>query len=295
MQDKEHYKGMILAGGAGTRLYPMTAVYSKQLIAIHDKPMIYHPLSTLMMANVKEILIIADAETIPWYRKLFGDGSRLGMAIEYAVQEKPRGIAEAFIIGEEFLAGDSVLFILGDNIFYGYLEFLRQSMERNKGATIFGYYVRDPERYGVVEFDSKGNPISLEEKPKHPKSNFAVPGLYIYDSQVAEIARNLKPSARGELEITDLNKVYMEKGQLRVQAIGRGIAWLDSGTPQALVDASNFIATVEARQGLKIGCIEEIALRRGFIDLDQFSELIKSIPKCQYRDYLKLVKKEVEG
>lgn len=290
----EKFKGIILAGGAGTRLYPMTSIYSKQLVTVYDKPMICYPLSTVMMADVREILIIAGAETIPWYRKLFGDGSHLGMSVDYAVQEKPRGIAEAFIIGADFIGKDSVLFILGDNIFYGYLEFLRRSMVQNKGATIFGYHVSDPERYGVVEFDKQGNALSIEEKPRKPKSNFAVPGLYVYDNEVAEIARQLEPSDRGELEITALNNVYLKRGDLKVQRIGRGIAWLDSGTPMALIEASNFIATVEARQGLKIGCLEEIALRRGFIDKHQFDKLIHSMPKCQYRRYLELVIDEFE-
>jgi len=290
----EKFKGIILAGGAGTRLYPMTSIYSKQLVTVYDKPMICYPLSTVMMADVREILIIAGAETIPWYRKLFGDGSHLGMSIDYAVQEKPRGIAEAFVIGAESIGRDSVLFILGDNIFYGYLEFLRRSMAQNTGATIFGYHVSDPERYGVVEFDKQGNAISIEEKPRKPKSNFAVPGLYVYSNEVVELARKLEPSDRGELEITALNNVYLKRGDLKVQRIGRGIAWLDSGTPMALVEAGNFIATVEARQGLKIGCLEEIALRRGFIDKEQFGKLIHAMPKCQYRRYLELVRDEFE-
>ena len=288
------FKGIILAGGAGTRLYPMTSVYSKQLIAIHDKPMIYYPLSTLMMAGVREILIISGPETIPWYRKLFGDGSRLGLTIEYAVQDAPRGIAEAFIIGRQFIATDNVLFILGDNIFYGYLDFLRKAMAENVGGTIFGYYVKDPRDYGVVEFDREGNVLSLEEKPDVPKSNYAIPGLYIYDNQIVAIAEALKPSARGELEITDVNREYMQRGILKVHRIGRGFAWLDSGTPESLLDASNFIATVEARQGLKIGCLEEIALRTGNITFEQFQAILADMPTCQYREYLHTVASELE-
>jgi glucose-1-phosphate thymidylyltransferase len=288
------YKGIVLAGGAGTRLYPMTSVYSKQLVTVYDKPMIYYPVSTVMMADVREILLISTAETIPLYRRLFGDGSHLGLRLEYAVQDQPRGIAEAFVIGEEFLGGDGALFILGDNIFYGYLDFLRRAMQDNRGATIFGYYVRDPQRYGVVEFDEQGNALSLEEKPARPRSNFAVPGLYVYDHQVAAIARSLKPSPRGELEITDLNKAYLARGQLKVRRIGRGVAWLDSGTPESLLDASSFMATIEARQGLKIGCLEEIALRRGFIDLAGFQALIDAMPACQYRQYLQTIREEAQ-
>ncbi len=286
------YKGIILAGGVGTRLYPITLVYSKQLITVHDKPMIYYPLSTLMMADVREILIITGPDTIPWYRKLFGDGGRLGLAIEYAVQESPRGIAEAFIIGRDFIGSDSVLFILGDNIFYGYLDFLHKAMEENVGATIFGYYVKDPQRYGVVEFDKEGNVLSLEEKPGRPKSNYAIPGLYVYDNQVASIAERLQPSARGELEITDVNKEYLRRGLLKVRRIGRGFAWLDSGTPEALLDASSFIATIEARQGLKLGCLEEIALRCGMITFGQFQDTLAEMPECQYRDYLEIIQSE---
>ena len=286
------YKGIILAGGAGTRLYPMTSVYSKQLVTVYDKPMIYYPLSTLMMADVREVLIIGGAETVGWYERLFGDGSHLGLRVVYAVQDAPRGIAEAFLIGERFLADSPVLFILGDNIFYGYLDFLRRAMTTNDGATIFGYYVKEPHRYGVVEFDAAGNAVSLEEKPAEPKSHYAVPGLYVYDNEVVAIARGLAPSARGELEITDVNKAYLRRGRLRVQRIGRGVAWLDSGTPESLLDASSFIATVEARQGLKIGCLEEIALRRGFIDLTQFRALRARMPDCQYRQYLEFIEGE---
>ena len=287
------YKGIILAGGAGTRLYPMTSLYSKQLITVYDKPMIYHPLSTLMLAGVREILIIAGRETLPWYRKLLGDGEHLGLAVHYATQEAPRGIAEAFIIGQEFIGSGEVLFILGDNILYGYLDFLRAAMAANEGATIFGYYVRDPARYGVVECDKDGKAISLDEKPARPKSNYAVPGLYVYNNDIVDIARNLPPSERGELEITDVNKVYLDRGKLKVVRIGRGFAWLDSGTPQSLLEASNFIATVEARQGLKIACVEEIALRKGLIDRAQFASLCGRMPRCQYREYLETIAQEV--
>lgn len=293
-QTASGYKGIILAGGSGTRLYPMTAVYSKQLVSVYDKPMICYPLSTLMMADIGHILIISDSDSVPWYRKLLGDGSHLGLNIEYALQEEPRGIAEAFLIGDEFIGNDPVVLILGDNIFYGYLDFLREEMATNQGATIFGYYVKDPKRYGVVEFTEGGDVLSLVEKPEEPTSNLAVPGLYVYDNDVVEIARGLKPSARGELEITDVNKTYLERGKLRARRIGRGFAWLDSGTPDALIDASNFIATVEARQGLKIGCLEEIALRRGFIDRAQFHSLVDAVPSCQYRDYLQVILREHE-
>ncbi len=282
-------KGIILAGGSGSRLYPITKIYSKQLVAIYDKPMIYYPLSTLIMAGIREILIISNEETLPWYKELFGDGSHIGLSIEYALQSQPKGIAEAFIIGEEFIGDDNVVLILGDNIFYGYLNFLRKGIEDNVDATVFGYYVSDPERYGVVEFDENMKAVSLEEKPAEPKSNYAVPGLYIYNSKVVEIAKNIKPSPRGELEITDVNKVYLQNNQLRVRLLGRGIAWLDSGTPDSLLEASSFIAAVEKRQGLKIGCIEEAAYNKGFIDLEQIRKVINDLPNCYYRDYLKKV------
>ena len=285
-------RGIILAGGSGSRLYPITAAYSKQLVTVYDKPMIYYPLSTLMMADVREILIVSGAETIPWYQRLFRDGAHLGLSIQYAVQQRPRGIAEAFIIAEEFIGADSVALILGDNLFYGYLDFLRRAKEENEGATIFGYYVRDPERYGVVEFDGE-RVVSIEEKPARPKSRYAVPGLYVYNHEVVEIAKALTPSERGELEITDVNKAYLAQGRLRVIRIGRGFAWLDSGTPQSLLDASNFIATIEARQGLKIGCLEEIALRRRFITWQQFAALRDTLPNCQYKEYLDMVGEEL--
>ena len=285
-------KGIILAGGTGSRMYPITKVYSKQLIMVYDKPMIYYPLSTLIMAGIQQVLIISNEETIPMYKQLFSDGSHLGMSIQYEIQKAPKGIAEVFIIGKEFIGEDQVIIILGDNIFYGYLNFLRDAIEENRGGTIFGYYVKDPERYGVVDFDAKGNVISLEEKPKKPKSNFAIPGLYIYDNQVVEIAKNLYPSDRGELEITDVNKEYLKQGKLSVKKIGRGIAWLDTGTPESLLDASNFIAAIEQRQGLKIGCIEEAAYRMKFLELNQLQSLIDTLPTSNYKEYLEIMKNE---
>lgn len=285
-------KGIILAGGSGTRLYPITKVYSKQLILIYDKPLIYYPLSVLMLTGIREILIISDKDTIPLYQKLFGDGSQIGLSMSYAIQHAPNGIAEAFIIGEDFIGKDQVSLILGDNIFYGKLDFFYKAINQKDGATIFGYQVSDPERYGVIEFDEKGNAISIEEKPKHPKSNYAVPGLYVYDNNVVEISKNLKPSQRGELEITDVNLEYLRRGKLKVEKIGRGVAWLDTGTPEALLKASQFFGVIEDRQGLKVACIEEIAFNRGFINKEQFKDLIKSIPKSMYRDYLEKILKE---
>lgn len=285
-------KGIILAGGSGTRLYPITKVYSKQLTLIYDKPLIYYPLSVLMLAGIREILIISDEDTIPHYQKLFGDGSQIGLSMSYSIQHAPNGIAEAFIIGEDFIGKDQVSLILGDNIFYGKLDFFYKAITQKDGATIFGYQVNDPERYGVIEFDEKGNAISIEEKPKHPKSNYAVPGLYVYDNNVVEISKNLKPSQRGELEITDVNLEYLRRGKLKVEKISRGVAWLDTGTPEALLKASQFFGVIEDRQGLKVACIEEIAFNRGFINKEQFKDLIKSIPKSMYRDYLEKVLKE---
>lgn len=285
-------KGIILAGGSGSRLYPITKVYSKQLTVIYDKPLIYYPLSILMLGGIREILIISNKETIPLYKKLFDDGKALGLKISYKVQPAPNGIAEAFILGDKFIGKDSVTLILGDNIFYGDLSFFYSALEQEKGATIFGYQVNDPQRYGIVEFDENGKAISIEEKPKNPKSHYAVPGLYIYDNRVIEISRNLKPSARGELEITDVNKAYLEMGELRVEKIGRGIAWLDTGTPEALLQASNFFGVIEDRQGLKVACIEEIAYNKGFINRKQFEKLINSIPNSMYKDYLIKILKE---
>lgn len=292
MNQQKRIKGIILAGGSGSRLYPITKVYSKQLALIYDKPLIYYPLSILMLGGIRDVLIISNDETIPLYQQLFNSGSNIGMNISYAVQSAPNGIAEAFIIGEKFIGKDTVCLVLGDNIFYGDLKFFYNGIKNNSGATIFGYQVNDPERYGIVEFDKNGKAISIEEKPKNPKSHYAVPGLYIYDNRVIEISKNLKPSARGELEITDVNKAYLEKDELNVEKIGRGIAWLDTGTPEALLQASNFFGVIEDRQGLKVGCIEEIAYTKGFIDRKQFEDLINSIPKSLYRNYLERIFKE---
>ncbi len=286
-------KGIILAGGAGTRLYPVTKLYSKQLALIYDKPLIYYPLSILMLGGIKDILIISNEETIPLYQKLFEDGSSFGMSINYEIQKAPNGIAESFIIGEDFIGDDSSTLILGDNIFYGNLRFMYNALENHEtGATIFAYQVKDPQRYGIVEFDKNGKAISIEEKPKNPKSEYAVPGLYIYDNDVVEISKNLAPSARGELEITDVNKVYLEKELLSVQTIGRGVAWLDTGTPEALLAASNFFGVIEDRQGLKVACIEEIAYKKGFIDKAKFEETLSQIPKSLYKEYLERLLRE---
>ena len=287
-------KGIILAGGAGSRLYPITKVYSKQLTLIYDKPLIYYPLSILMLGGIREILIISDKETIPLYKKLFGDGSQVGLSIEYVVQAAPTGIAEAFILGEKFIGDESVTLILGDNIFYGDLSFFYNALERQKGATIFGYQVNDPERYGIVEFDENGKAVSIEEKPAKPKSHFAVPGLYIFDNKVVGISKNLKPSARCELEITDVNKQYLEMDELYVERIGRGVAWLDTGTPEALLQASNFFGVIEDRQGLKVACIEEIALYKEFINKQHFEELVNTIPDSLYREYLDKILNEID-
>ncbi len=279
-------KGIILAGGSGSRLYPITKVYSKQLALIYDKPLIYYPLSILMLGGIKEILIISNEETIPLYKQLFGDGSQIGLSIEYAIQPAPNGIAEAFIIGEKFINGESVSLVLGDNIFYGSLNFFYNAVKNNEGATIFGYQVNDPQRYGIVEFDKSGKAISIEEKPKIPKSNFAVPGIYVFNNEVVTISKNLKPSSRGELEITDVNKEYLKRETLRVEKIGRGVAWLDTGTPEALLQASNFFGVIEERQGLKVACIEEIAYTMKFINKNKFIDLINGMPKSIYREYL---------
>src|SRR5665648_151200 len=287
-------KGIILAGGSGSRLNPLTKVTSKQLIPVYDKPMIYYPLSTLMLAGIKDILIISTPQDLPKFTELFGDGREIGLNISYKEQPKPEGIAQAFIIGEEFIGNDSVCLILGDNIFYGHnLSMTLQKMARIKeGACIFGYWVSDPQRYGVVEFNENHEVLSIEEKPQHPKSNYAVPGLYFYDNEVVDIAKNLKPSARGELEITDVNLEYLRQGDLKVELLGRGYAWLDTGTPDSLMDASNYIATIERRQGLKIGCIEEVALRMGYIDSKQFEKIIDQSPENEYKKYLKIILKE---
>jgi len=282
-------KGIILAGGAGTRLYPLTDVACKQLLPVYDKPMIYYPLSTLMLGGIKEVLIISTPKDTPMFEQLLGDGSRLGLKIEYAVQPEPKGIAQAFLIGEEFIGDDGCSLILGDNIFYGKLNFFRKALELEEGACVFGYPVRDPERFGVVEFDKDGTVLSLEEKPEKPKSNYAVPGLYVYDDQVVAMTKALKPSARGELEITDLNREYLNQAKLKVEPLGRGIAWLDSGTPTSLLEASNYIATIEHQQSYKVACLEEIAFNQGFIDETQFRSVIDAVRSPDYREYLEMV------
>ena len=289
-------KGIILAGGAGSRLYPATKTMSKQLLPIYDKPLIYYPLSVLMLAGIKEILIITSPSDVVNFELLFGDGHNLGLNITYATQEKPRGIAEAFIIGEKFIGNQSVCLMLGDNIFYGdgLSQHLNKYTKLTEGAAIFGYYVSDPERYGVANIDKTGKLLSLEEKPKNPKSNFAVPGLYFYDNQVVNFAKQLTPSTRGELEITDINKMYLEKEQLALEIMGRGIAWLDTGTPQAMQDASRFVEVIETRQGLKIACLEEIAYRMGLIQNQAFISLAENYSNCQYGAYLRnIVQREL--
>ena len=285
-------KGIILAGGSGSRLYPLTTVISKQLLPVYDKPMIYYPLSTLMLFGIKEILIISTPQDTPNIEKLFGDGSRLGLKLEYRIQKEPKGIAQAFTIGADFIGNDDVCLILGDNIFYMGEQFklFRDEISKNTGGTVFGYHVSDPERFGVVEFDKNFHAVSIEEKPQNPKSNYAVVGLYFYKSDVVEKACQLKPSARGELEITDLNRMYLEEGRLNVVPMKRGNAWLDAGTPQSLLEASNFIGIIEKRQDLKIACIEEIAYRKGFIDDKQLLKIINELKDgVDYKDYLKRV------
>jgi glucose-1-phosphate thymidylyltransferase len=280
-------KGIILAGGAGTRLFPVTQVMCKQLLPVYDKPMIYYPLSTLMLAGIREVLIISTPEATPVFERLLGDGSRLGMRLSYQVQEVPNGLAQAFVLGRDFIGSDPVCLILGDNIFYGDgLSRLMVQTNERPGATVFGYYVNDPERYGVVAFNKAGQAVSIEEKPRVPKSNYAVVGLYFYDNDVVKIAAALKPSARGEYEITDLNKVYLEQGRLNVQQLGRGFAWLDTGTHDSLADATAFVKAIQDRQGLKIACIEEIAWRKGFISREQFAGLADTLKKSSYGEYL---------
>lgn len=281
-------KGIILAGGAGTRLYPLTKAISKQIMPVYDKPMIYYPLSILMLAGIQDILIISTPRDLPVFEELLGTGEQLGLRMSYAVQEYPRGLADAFIIGADFIGQDNVALILGDNIFYGqsFSRVLREVASREKGATIFGYYVRDPREYGVVEFDQNGMAISIEEKPQHPKSNYAVPGLYFYDNDVVEIARNVQPSARGEIEITSVNNEYLRRGTLRVETLGRGFAWLDTGNHDSLLDAADFVAAFQKRQGLYISCIEEIAYKRGFITKEQLLKLAEPLMKTAYGQYM---------
>jgi len=285
-------KAILLAGGAGTRLFPLTKIVCKQLLPIYDKPMICYPLATLMLGSLREVLIISTPKDVPMLRNYLGDGAQLGIRIEYAAQPKPEGIAQAFLIGAKFIGNSGASLVLGDNIFYGKLDFYREALALKGGACIFAYQVRDPQRYGVVEFGADGKAISLEEKPKQPKTHFAVPGLYVYDDQVVDLCRTLKPSARAELEITDLNLLYLERDQLHVKLLSRGMAWLDTGTTITLLEASNYIATIEHRQGLKIACLEEVALRMGFITQSDLARIIDGLPKNEYRDYLRMVCEE---
>jgi len=285
-------KGIILAGGRGTRLYPLTSVTSKQLQPIYDKPMIYYPLATLMLGGIRDILIISTPEDTPLFENLIGDGNRWGLNVSYKVQPKPEGLPQAFILGEEFIGNSQVTLLLGDNLFYGKLNFFRDAIEKNLGGTIFAYRVDHPEDYGVVEFDNSGKILSIEEKPKVPKSHYAIPGLYVFNHDVVDVSKNLKPSLRGELEITDIHKFYLNKGALGVEQIGRGVAWLDTGTPGNLIDAGNFIRAIEVRQGRKIACLEEIALLQSFISDDHYLEVVNQLPNCDYKNYCLTIKKK---
>lgn len=283
------WKGIVLAGGTGSRLHPITLISSKQALPVYDKPMIYYPISTLMLGGIRDILIISTPHDLPKYRELLGDGSRTGVRFRYAEQAKPKGIPQAFTIGADFIGSSNVCLILGDNLFYGNMDFLRRPLKRRRGATIFGYPVHDPERYGVVEFDSEGRVVSIEEKPKKPKSRYAIPGLYCYDPGVVEISRNLKASPRGETEITDVNKEYLASGNLHVELLSRGMAWLDTGTPKSLLDAANFVATIESRQGFKIGCIEEVAYRMGYVSSEDLDRIASEMKGSEYGAYLKSI------
>ena len=289
-------KGIILAGGSGTRLYPLTKIISKQLLPLYDKPMIYYPLSVLMLSGIRDILIISTPKDIHLYKELLGNGKQIGLNFSYAIQDKPRGLADAFIVGEDFIGMDKVALILGDNIFYGqeFIEKIRRAVTRDDGATIFGYYVNDPTRFGIVEFDEQRNVISLEEKPKYPKSNYAIPGLYFYDNEVVSIAKNITPSDRGELEITAVNNEYLKKGKLKVELLGRGMAWLDTGTCSSLQKAGNFVETIQTRQGLYLACIEEIAYRKGYIDKEQLLKLAEPLQKTDYGRYLISIAEEIK-
>ena len=288
-------KAIILAGGNGTRLYPLTSIISKQLQPVYDKPTIYYPLATLMLSGIQDILLITTPHDAPHFRTLLGDGSQWGISISFAEQHAPKGIAEAFIYGKEFIGSDQVCLILGDNLFYGKLDFLRNAIQNNQGATIFGYPVQDPERYGVVEFNSDGTVLSIEEKPSHPKSQYAIPGLYVFDNRVISISEHLQPSQRGELEITDVQKTYLEMNALKVEKMGRGIAWLDTGTPESLLEAGEFIHAIEKRQNLKIACLEEIALRMQYIDTTTYERLLHSLPNSSYREYCTRVLQEFQS
>ncbi len=289
---KKNTKGIILAGGSGTRLYPLTAVASKQLQVVYDKPMIYYPIALLMLSGIKEILIITTPYDMPNFKKLLKDGSQWGIKLEYKIQEEPKGIAQAFIIGKDFIENHQVCLILGDNLFYGKLDFLRNGIANNNGGTIFGYPVNNPKDYGVVEFDSKGNVISIEEKPESPKSNYAIPGAYIFDENACEIAQKIKPGKRGELEITDMQREYLKMNKLNVVTIGRGIAWLDTGTPETMLEASTFIHSIEKRQGRKIACLEEIALNMGYLNENEYQNTLNNLPNCLYKDYCNMVLNE---